>query len=51
MNLRNVSKPMLALVITIVVAACGQAPTHQPQIQAYETMKVATADKALKTNY
>lgn len=51
MNLRNVSKPMLALVITIVVAACGQAPTHQPQIQAYETMKVATADKELKTNY
>ena len=33
------------------MAACGQAPVQQQNVQAYETMTVATANKELKTFY
>ncbi len=51
MNLRNVTKPFMVLVSSLVVVACGQAPVQQQQIQEYETMAVGAADKELLTTY
>ena len=52
MNSRNLTKAVLLLVSSYVVAACGNAPTQQPQqIQEYETLAVTTSDKELLTTY
>ena len=51
MRKKYVTKSMLILISTIVMASCGEAPVQQQQAQAYDTMIVGTSNKELKTNY
>lgn len=51
MKFKSVTKPVMVLVSSIVVSACGQAAMQQQPVQTYETMTVATSDKELRTSY
>ena len=51
MKFKIVTKPVMVLVSSIVVSACGQAAMQQQPVQTYETMTVATSAKELRTSY
>lgn len=50
MTMKSMKTNFVAGIAGLLLAACGNAPAEQPR-QEYQTLKVDTVDRELKTSY